>query len=105
MHSCPDSCPKPSLQVPLLPGGGRVQTTQGLQEPLQSLILSLLFPGLSHRAVKENRLFLVAFQTVPLSQQLPKSCTLILAGLILSSLATARETSLLPRGREEGRRE
>lgn len=28
-HSCPDSCPKPSLQVPLLPGGGRVQETQG----------------------------------------------------------------------------
>lgn len=29
MGSCLDSCPKPSLWVPLLPGGGRVQATQG----------------------------------------------------------------------------
>lgn len=44
-------------------------------------------------------------QAVPLSQQLPRSCILNLAGLILSSRATARETSLLPHGREEGKRE
>lgn len=50
-------------------------------------------------------LFLVAFQAVPLSQQLPRSCILSLAGLILSSLSTVRETSLLPHGRKEGKRE
>lgn len=109
MGSCLDSCPKPSPQVPLLPRGGRFRQLRSdgsfRQELLQLLILSVLFPRLSHRADKKNLLFLVTVQAVPLSQQLPRSCTLSLAGLILSSLATARETSLLPHGREEGKRE
>lgn len=35
------------------------------QEPLQLLMLLLRFPGLSHRTIKKNLLFLVAIQAVP----------------------------------------
>lgn len=112
MGSCLDSCPKPSLQVPLTPEVAvfRQLRRDGSfrQEPLQLLILSVLFPRLSHRAAKKTLLFLVAIQAVPLFQQLPRSCTLNLAGLILSSRATAREPLCFPmagrKGKGSGRR-
>lgn len=108
-HGCPASCPKPSLEVPLLlPVFGQLGGDGSFrQETLRQLILSLLFPRLPRRAVKKKPLlFSAAFQAVPLSRQLPKKLCpqpgWAHPGLPRHCLASP---SGLPRGREKGKRE